>query len=546
MKKLAYILLTLLVLSACTSRQEYAAMRQGLDSINERNRNDEPFTVSDVQPYLEFFDRHGDPNDQMLAHYLLGRAYHEQGEAPMALQCYQQAIECADTTASDCDFAQLSRVYSQMGEVFYEQFMFSQFRKQYENSARYALMGKDTLSLLLSYEQQSIALIEMGVWDSAVILSEKVSSLYKQYGYPEYSAIALGTITNTLISQGDYEKAKCYMNNYEEKSGLFDSNGNIEKGRETYYFFKGNFFLQEHSLDSAEYWYRKEIKNGLDFSNQNGGALGLARVYEQRHIPDSAAKYYQYAYAMNDSAYKQMATTTTSRIQAMYDYSRHQQIARDESEKALRERNKWLLTMLLLLFCVSVGSFIIYNLYKGKKESRMRYFNTLEKLEQTQSEVLQLRDMASDYSELKLFVEDKEKEIDHLKSLLNHNRQKTLQNHAIREEKISHSKARQSLLKKSRTGMPLSNEELRACRMMVIEDLPELNNLLLSKQNYLNKKEFDLCVLFRLGFQSKEISNILSVSPARVSQMSASVLNKLFKQNEGGAKELIVKLSDFY
>ena len=117
----------MLVLAGCTTRQEYTTMRQGLDSINERNRNDEPFTASDVQPYVDYFDRHGEPNDRLLAHYLLGRAYHEQGEAPMALQCYQQAIECADTTASDCDFAQLSRVYAQMGQVFFEQNIYREF-----------------------------------------------------------------------------------------------------------------------------------------------------------------------------------------------------------------------------------------------------------------------------------------------------------------------------------------------------------------------------------------------------------------------------------
>ena len=57
----------------------------------------------------------------LLAHYLLGRAYHEHGEAPMALQCYHEAIDCADTTAADCDYAQLARVYGQMGDIFYNQ-----------------------------------------------------------------------------------------------------------------------------------------------------------------------------------------------------------------------------------------------------------------------------------------------------------------------------------------------------------------------------------------------------------------------------------------
>jgi len=35
----------------------------------------------------------------------------------MALQYYQQAAECADTTAADCDYAQLSRVYAQMSLI---------------------------------------------------------------------------------------------------------------------------------------------------------------------------------------------------------------------------------------------------------------------------------------------------------------------------------------------------------------------------------------------------------------------------------------------
>ena len=79
MKRLVvYMLGLLLLLMGCTTAGERARMRAGLDSINVRNRTDQPFTVQDVEPYVQFFDNHGTPNDQMLAHYLLGRAYHEQ------------------------------------------------------------------------------------------------------------------------------------------------------------------------------------------------------------------------------------------------------------------------------------------------------------------------------------------------------------------------------------------------------------------------------------------------------------------------------------
>jgi tetratricopeptide (TPR) repeat protein len=109
MKKLVALFVLLLTLACCTTEADRTRMRAGLDSINQRNRNDQPFAVQDVEPYVQFFDRHGTPNDRLLAHYLLGRAYHEQGEAPMALECYQKAAECADTTSKDCDYRQLCK-----------------------------------------------------------------------------------------------------------------------------------------------------------------------------------------------------------------------------------------------------------------------------------------------------------------------------------------------------------------------------------------------------------------------------------------------------
>ncbi len=121
MKQLLTIFLALLLLGACVTDGKRSRMRSGLDSINQRNRSDQPFTVDDVQPYVTFFDRHGTANDRLLAHYLLGRAYHDHGEAPMALQCYQQAAECADTLSADCDYRQLCRAFAQMAQIFYEQ-----------------------------------------------------------------------------------------------------------------------------------------------------------------------------------------------------------------------------------------------------------------------------------------------------------------------------------------------------------------------------------------------------------------------------------------
>ncbi len=545
MRQVIATFLVLLMLTACIDRREYAAMRHGLDSLNERNRNDEPFTAADVQPYIDYFDRHGEPNDRLLAYYLLGRAYHEQGEAPMALEQYHKAIECADTLSRDCDFGQLSRVYSQMGSLFYHQGLYKNHFIASQNAEICAWIAKDTLGALISFEQRSISYQKLEMLDSVVIIIDTISEKYSKYGFPIQKAIALGSAARTLLNMGQVEKAKRYMSIYESESGLFNSEGEIEKGREAYYNSKGLFYLKTNCLDSAEYWYRKELCDGKDFNNQNGGAMGLAMVFEQRHQPDSAAKYYQYAYAMNDSVYAQMATEEVARMQAMYDYSRHQETARKKSEEAMQERLKWQLALSVLLLGVVLAIFAGNHIYKRRKLNLRKYRSKLEQLEKAQTELLQLRNIASQYSEVTLIIEEKENEIASLKKEILTGNQKMLKDRAEVDERIIQTDIYRLLLRKSKKGVLLDSDELRACRMLIIENLPELNNLLSSKKSSLNKKEFDLCILFRLGFHSKEISNMLNVSSARVSQMCASVLQKIFNKKEGGAKMLSEELGKF-
>ena len=153
-------------------------MRTGLDSINTLNRTYRPFTIAGVEPYVQFFDKHGTPNDRVLAYYLLGRAYYDHGEAPMALQCYQQAIEHSDTTLNDCDYAQLSRVYAQMSEIYYDQGLYREGLYHDRMSERTAWLGADTLAALLCYEQEGYAYFTLEQMDSFVYVTKEAAQKY--------------------------------------------------------------------------------------------------------------------------------------------------------------------------------------------------------------------------------------------------------------------------------------------------------------------------------------------------------------------------------
>ncbi len=210
-------------------------MHYELIKLKAENKADVVFTSdSIIRQLVDYYKSHGTANEQMLAYYLLGRVYSDMGEAPMALQAYYDAIEKADTTDKDCNYAQLSRVYAQMAEIYYDQGLYRQGLCQDQNAVKYAWLGFDTLAALMNYEQEYYAYAGLDLTDSLIFVIKDVANKYKQYGYSTEAAIALGTIINCLVEKEAYQEAKNYMDKYESKSGRFDSIGNIETDREIY------------------------------------------------------------------------------------------------------------------------------------------------------------------------------------------------------------------------------------------------------------------------------------------------------------------------
>ena len=99
--------LLLLLLVACGESHEQ--MLRQLTELERMNRADSVMQNDSLAEHLvRYFDRHGDANERMRAHYILGRTYADMGEAPRAVDAYLDAASHADTTAADCDYRTLS------------------------------------------------------------------------------------------------------------------------------------------------------------------------------------------------------------------------------------------------------------------------------------------------------------------------------------------------------------------------------------------------------------------------------------------------------
>ena len=533
MKSIVIFFAFLLTLISCTTEADRVRMSAGLDSINQRNRNDLPFTVADVEPYVNFFDEHGPSNNRLLAHYLLGRAYHEHGEAPMALQCYQNAIDCADTLSPDCNYSQLCRVYAQMAQIFYEQGLYREYLNHCRLSAKYAWEGKDTLAALTSYGQESEAYRNLNLPDSLLYICNHASQLYRKYGYTHYSARALGYTLRTLVLRKEFNKVKKNMQIYESESEYFDSLGNIQKGREIYYKIKGLYFLHTNALDSAEYYFRKELRDGKDFNNQNAGANGLTELFQRLHMPDSVAKYSQYAYAMSDSLYARRTVKEIERAQALYNYTRHQKIAHQESQNAARANSRLIICIVILLIVLLAASW----LYIARRK-------VIDILEQTVSELHQIRTenktLKQDAHANQQEISENEKRIRQLEKKLGKYGKLVFFGTEKIDNNLKQSPNYQQIRELANKGQVLSESDWDNVCHLASEYYPGFYDYLLSHVK-VDSTEYQICLLLRLHFKTGEIANMLGVTPPYISKISTNIMEHLYRK-KGSSKDLSKEL----
>ena len=530
-------------------------MQCRLRRLNAYNKLDTVFTaahVTQAKALADHFDDRGTPNEQMLAYYLLGRTYADAGEAPRAVQSYQDAISKADTTAINCDYLQLCAVYTQLSNVYHYQNLYQDELDCLSLAEYYGYKSGHLNASLLAFAQEINTYLLLHRLDTMFSVFQTVSERFRQNGYYEYASGISILPVRYLIDCGNLSKANFYLNLYERESGFFDADNNIEAGREIYYYTKGYYYLKTCQYDSAEYFFRKELATGKDFNNQNAGAYGLALLFQQTHKPDSAAKYALYSYAMNDSVYDHEATAEVARMKSLYDYTRYEHEAQQEKERADRERSK---TIAVLVLASIVVSIIVILFWLLRKRHRVAYRRAIKKLGEAQNTILHLREheailnsvierqteehkateeLKSEMTILRASIKEREAEIEKQKAILDRFQQKEILTKENVDQKINQSDIYKHLRIIANQGQRLTDEEWSRLMQLVISQLPGFYHLISSKERDLTRLEYQICILDRLGIEPSRMRYLLGISESYVSRMRGGLHKKIFDSPASG------------
>lgn len=484
------------------------------------------FTSDSISNLLvSYYNAHGTPNERMTAHYLKGCSYLELGDEPATLRCFNEAVGTADTSALDCNYAQMGDIYGQIARIYNNHAMPDSALRAYGLAEHYARKANDTINVITIWGNKSNVLIDLGRISEALELREKAAERFKAMGYSKKAARVKGLCIKWYIQQGELDKAKAAMDEYEAISGYSRIKDETKSGWESYFHIKGTYYLETGKLDSANYYFKK---------------LKLA----------------------SDTLFNIQTAQKLQNAQSMYNYMRHQEAAhRKELESKNVQLRLYRGIAFILLFAAVMSVFVLLLRRRIRRNERQL---VVVKRENSRLNVL-IGNNNRKLDELNGLIEGKISIITALNDQLNqqaidlnsyHKQAETIQQ---LNERIAHYETEMM----NQVTANLMNRLAEEPALMVVFQKLKARKEYLSKSEWtelystaekyfpalcniktnpkVSVSEYQICVLTKLGLRINDIIYLTQISASNISNMRSRMLSKLFGE-EGGAKDFDIRI----
>lgn len=511
-------------------------MRYQLLYHKAMNKADISFSSDSIMKnVVAYYEKHGTSNERMLAYYMLGCVYRDIHEAPLALEYYNKATEQADTTSQDCDYATLCRIYGQMGILFEKQFLPYQELGALDKAVKYAYFAKDTLNALRYYQNKNSAYDFLGKKDSAMIINLKAANLFRKHGYDYDANIAFGCNYIYYIDNKNYPKAKEAFEAYQSTN--YQGNANYDDSKAFLLYEKGLYYMFMNNLNIAYTCLQQSLKLSKSYSNKCAATKGLAKYYTKTNHSALAAKYALLSSEYNDSSLYELRESQLQQMQAMYDYSRNQKLAKEAEYKAKQRLNT------IYLIIISSCLILLSAVYIYRKNIRKRnhkllvaqrlYKASILKLQTTKTELAHLKNLnetkiAALIKEKEAVIENLQKEINQYESILS-GRNLVEINKQLMDTFVYKKLAYIECHPQEK----ITDETWDNLEETLEGMIPSLANIKLK----LSKKEYRICLLTRLHFSPSAISCFMQCNLPDISMSRKRMLSKLCEK-DGKPKEL--------
>ena len=550
------------------------SMRQRMHLASVRNKlylqmpSDSAF-----QEVVDYYDRHGSANDRMQAHYLLGCIYRDRKEAPQAIRCYQDAIECADTLSEDCDSRMMVIVYAQMAELYQKQHLYEQSLEMSRRQKWFCEKTGDSIMNIKSDEYRIGTEYMQKKYQKVADGLLQISKRYADAGSTYLAAQSLftGIFANAKLEKWD--EVDRLLDIYESEKDLVNEKNEVGNGNILYYYVKGRVFLKRHQPDSAFYFFRKLRKVATSWNHRQALYKGLSLYFEQTGRKDSALIYSRYHAAAVDSDYNESTSRELQHIQAMYDYESQQKLSLLAKEELKKEKHRNLLIVLTCLFLIFSGivAWRFYRLHvqkqlllneKQRKKQEIQLSDMEKKLNTSRQALAEAQTVYGqmlltyqqdkklnnlEKSNLSAKIQEYEEQIDTL------NQNIIYQNHQIsellkkqselinyRRQNLNFEQLVISLKNKAKSNKIPTGQEWAELQSLVIQLYPSFIEKLRQDIPSISEIELHVCMLVKMKFSPSAISVLTSHEKSSISNIRRRIYSKVHQD----CQDVSTKMAD--
>ena len=519
-------------------------MRYELVYAQAQNKAFVNFTTdSIVLSLVDYYGRHGNANEQMMANYMAGCAYRDLEDALSALKYLNLAVDAVDESDEDCDLNTLMRVYSQMGGLYQRVAAFENERFADMHAERLAWQIGDTISALRLMWLQACCLFDSRNQSEAIMILDSIAQFTEKNGIQEDPDLIYPIKTDYYLERKEIKCVETLIREYEYKTGILTESLDTLNYDMAHFYLKGKYYNIAQKPDSAIQMFNK-LSHLIElrplYTSQRHGLKevsyqGLTKAYSLKHQPDSVIKYANLYCQWNDSSTRAKSSEHLLRYQSLYNYTKIQEQALKAEQKASRLR---VIIILLVVFATTIV-IVAWSIYQKRlKKERQKQIETnkgyqslLHEIEKS-AEELQLVKTDSER-----FLKEKELEIQSLQTALSMY-QGNVQNveQWNNERTILQCDLVHHLHSLSAQGKMATQDELDGLVTIAQNVFQKFHQTITDPTKRLSNREIITCILIRFKFIPSEIAVLTNNSYQQITNLKSSINKKLFDKK--GAKTL--------
>lgn len=428
-----------------------------------------------ILPLLHYYEHGGDPGLLEEAYYYAGRVYRDLKDAPRALTFFQKSRNAAKGKPNPA-------LYAQMGEVYFEQYLFSEALQMYQEAHRLDSIANDTLGRILDLRDIAFTHRVQHNLDSALTYLKQAEHLASLYDDREMKSLITAQLAGLHHRMGHPKDALYYI-----EQALPDAG---EADKYSIYDTYANILLGDGKLQEAAAYYT-EMTQANNVQIQLDAYSGLAQIAGLEHRAKDYQKYFNLYRLFSDSLRRVTATESISRMNALYDYQIHEQ-----ENITLRLQNQQKQILLISLVVVSLLLFFFLAAYYQYRRLQMKH--RLEHVQQL----------------LKVHLEKE-------------NRQEQLRQ---MEKAIDESEVKKRLEEYITQEKPIKDEDIADIESLLNEVHPSFIPLL-QQFGEMNALEFQVSILLKLGFSPMHIASLVLRDKSTISAIRRRLYKKITGQN---------------